>query len=109
MEGLKKAIAAADMRAINLLVWLGLSEKLDSDLVMWAIENAGGKITHAVVNLFLDLTWRFHHDEKSKISIRLAEMRDGALRENDQRKLDTVDYIASSERPRKPLAFQFVS
>jgi hypothetical protein len=39
---MKNAITVGDLRVIHLLLWVGLAEKIDLELVIHAISNAGG-------------------------------------------------------------------
>ena len=97
LEGLKKAITFGDIRAIHLLVWTGVIEKLDVNLLVWAFRNAGGdKI--AVINQLLRLNFGVMRDKVSRrIDKELAGMLDEARQEDDEEKLELVEGIISSE------------
>jgi hypothetical protein len=98
LEGLKTAITTGNIRAIHLLGWAGLIEKLDVETVTWTFRNAGGdKI--ATVNQILRLGFDCNLSlEKAsrKIQRELVDMRDEAEVEGDQAKFDLVQEIKNS-------------
>ncbi|KAE8440571.1 hypothetical protein EG329_007229 [Mollisiaceae sp. DMI_Dod_QoI] len=97
LEGLKKAIIFGDVRAIHLLVWAGMLEKLDVDLLIWAFRNAGGDKV-AVINQLLRLNFSVMKDrEARKIDKELSEIMDEAKQDGDQEKYEVAKRILTSE------------
>jgi len=97
LSGLKTAISVGDIRAIHLLEWAGLLEKLDVDTITWAFRNAGGDKL-ATVNQLLRLGFTTMSDRDSRrIQWELAGMRDEAEVEDDQEKLNFVREIVNSQ------------
>jgi hypothetical protein len=95
LEGLKTAITRGDIRAIHLLEWAGLIEKLDIETLTWTFRNAGGdKI--ATVNQVMRLANFRSEKDSRRIQRELADMRDEAEREGDQTKFDFVQEIRNS-------------
>ena len=96
LSGLKTAISAGDVRAIHLLEWAGLIEKLDIDTMIWALHNAGGNKL-AVINQLLRLGFTALWDlDARRLGRALADIRDEAVAESDQEKLDFVKAILNS-------------
>jgi hypothetical protein len=97
LEGLKKAITFGDIRAIHLLAWTGVVEKLDVNLLVWAFRNAGGdKI--AVITQLLRLNFGVMQDKEARrIEKELADMMEEARQEDDDERLELVEAIMNSE------------
>jgi hypothetical protein len=96
LSGLKTAICGGDVRAIHLLEWAGLIEKLDIDTLTWALHNAGGNKL-AVINQLLRLGFTALWDlDARQLGRALADIRDEAVAESDQEKLDFVKAILNS-------------
>jgi hypothetical protein len=77
-----------NIRAIHLLQWAGLFQRLDMDMLIWAIQNAGGHKV-AVVNHLLRIGFSILSDpDARKLGRALSSLRDDAIAEDDQEKLD---------------------
>jgi hypothetical protein len=96
ISGLRTAISTGDTRAIHLLHWAGLIEKLDTDTLIWALKNAGGG-KQAVINHILRLGFNILSDpDARKLGRALADLRDEAVEESDQEKLEFVKAVRKS-------------
>ncbi|CZR51543.1 uncharacterized protein PAC_01420 [Phialocephala subalpina] len=97
LEGMKKAILFGDIRAIHLLAWTGIIEKLDVDLLIWAFRNAGGDKL-AVINQLLRLNFSTIPDRVSrKLDKELADLMEEARQDGDDEKHELVMRILTSE------------
>ncbi len=97
LEGLRTAISSGDIRAIHLLEWVGLLEKLNVDTLLWALRNAGGDKL-ATVNHILRLGFTVMSDRDGRrVQKELAELRDEAEQEGDQEKFDFVRDVLNSQ------------
>jgi hypothetical protein len=100
LEGLKTAIITGNTRAIHLLEWYGLMDKLDVETLLWTFRNAGGdKI--AIVNQILRIG-NFSYlstnlKDLRKVQRELSDMEDEAELEGDQAKLEFVTGIKQSQ------------
>jgi hypothetical protein len=83
------------LRAIHLLLWAGLKEKLDVKTVIWAVRNANRNRVNIVEDL-LNM-WLLQHDmnidDLVKIEAALAEIKDQAEVESDRETLALVNGI----------------
>jgi len=97
LDGLKIAITVGDVRAIHLLLWAGLLEKLDVEILTWAFRNAGGDRI-ATVNQILrfGLVYICEKDFQ-KIQRALTDMQDEAEQEGDKAKFEFVKEIRNSK------------
>lgn len=100
LEGLKTAITTGNTKAVHLLQWYGLMEKLDVETLLWTFRNAGGdKI--ATVNQILRIGNFSNLSAKlkdlRKVQRELSDMEDEFLYEGDQTKLDFVKEIKQSQ------------
>jgi hypothetical protein len=99
LEGLKNAIGIGDTRAIHLLEWYGLIEKLDIETLLWSIRNAGGDRI-ATVNQLLRLGFSNISSElrnARKIQRLLSDMEDEGKQDGDAEKLDFVNQLKTSQ------------
>ena len=84
--GLRTAISGGDLRAIHLLLWAGLREKLDVETVIWAVRNAGGNRVNVAEDLMTP--WLIYCivpiRDLMKFSRALSEIKDQAEVEFDQ-------------------------
>lgn len=92
--GLKKAISVGDNRVIYLLIWAGLREKLDGDILNWAVRNVGGDKA-AVIKLLLSKI-NLSDAEEYNFQKALAEIKGKAEQESDQEQLAFVDSVANA-------------
>ena len=93
LSGLNNAISTGDRRAIHLLVWAGLRERLDIDILIWALRNAGGDKYAVIKQLLVFLsscTSGFSHRETNKLFRELAEIRGEAEKERSSENLAFV-------------------
>ncbi|KAF8859383.1 hypothetical protein BDZ45DRAFT_673336 [Acephala macrosclerotiorum] len=97
LDGLKKAILFGDIRAIHILAWTGIIEKLNVELLIWAFRNAGGDKV-AVINQLLRLNFSTIPDrEARKLDTELAELMEEAHQDGDDEKHELVMSILTSE------------
>ena len=97
LEGLKNAITTGDTRAIHLLEWYGLIEKLDIEGLLWTFRNAGGERI-ATVNQVLRLGFVSSNFKNArKVQRLLSDMEDEGVQEGDQEKLDFVNQLKASQ------------
>ncbi|KAE9380193.1 hypothetical protein N431DRAFT_432477 [Stipitochalara longipes BDJ] len=99
LEGLKTAITTGDTRAIHLLEWYGLIEKLDIETLLWTFRNAGGEKI-ATANQILRLGFSnisSNLKNARKVQRLLSDMEDEAEQEGDQGKLDFVNQLKRSQ------------
>lgn len=101
MTGLRTAILEGDIRAIHLLQWAGLDKRLDMDVMIWAIENAqDNKI--AVVNQLLRIGFSVISDSEARVLGRaLSWLRDEAVQEKDEAKLEFFNSIRKCKTLRR--------
>ena len=95
--GLRTAIIVGDIRAIHLLHWAGLIEKLDMDTLVWALRNAGGD-KQAVINHLLRIGFSILSDpDARKLGRTLSHLRDEAVEEDDEDKLQFFHVVRRSK------------
>lgn len=100
MEGLRTAISTGNVETIHLLVWSGLIEKLDVELLCWAFRNAGGGVEGRVktVNQLLRLGFTvLGARERGRVERELMELRDEGVMEGDEEKVSFVKEVVGSE------------
>lgn len=86
-----------DIRAIHLLQWAGLSEKLDMETLIWALKYSGGNRV-AVINQLLRIGFVVLSDPDARTLGRaLSELRDNAIEERDREKLEFFEAIRDSQ------------
>lgn len=99
LEGLKNAITTGDTRAVHLLAWYGLIEKLDIETLLWTFRNAGGERIATVNQIlrlgFSDISSNFKNARK--VQRLLSDMEDEGKQEGDQGKLDFVNQLKASQ------------
>jgi hypothetical protein len=92
LEGLKTAITTGNIKAIHLLEWYGLIEKLDIETLLWTFRNAGGD-NIATVNQILRIGFSYistNLKDLRKVQRELSDMQDEAEQDGDQDQLDFV-------------------
>jgi hypothetical protein len=96
MSGLQTAILEGNIPAVHLLHWAGLIKKLDINTLIFALRNSGGDKL-PVVNHILRLGFNILSDpDARKLGRALAELRDEAVHESDQEKLQLVHSVRRS-------------
>lgn len=114
-EGLKEAIKECNVQAVHLLVWSGLLERLDVEVLVWTLRNVGagpeskveggGKIIGLgieekvrTVNQVLRLGFAaIDARERGRVEVELLEMRDEAIMRDDEEGLEFVRRVVESE------------
>lgn len=86
-----------DIRAIHLLQWAGMVTHLEIETVVWALQHAGGNrgavVTHLLRLIFHELT----DSEARKLGRALSSLRDDAVQDGDQAKLEFFHFVRNSE------------
>ncbi|KAJ5053824.1 uncharacterized protein L3040_000115 [Drepanopeziza brunnea f. sp. 'multigermtubi'] len=94
LEGLRSAIRAGSAPAIHLLLWSGLLENLDVEMLCWAFRNAGGEGVGGklrTVNQLLRLGFEdMGMRDEGRVERELADLRDEAKLEGDEEKVEFV-------------------
>lgn len=84
------------IRAIHLLHWAGMLDRLEIDNVIWALQHAGGNRT-AVVTHLLRLGFEVMSDpDARKLGRALSNLRDEAVSEDDEEKMNFFQSIKKS-------------
>ncbi|KAG4436707.1 hypothetical protein IFR05_007821 [Cadophora sp. M221] len=101
LSGLQSAITEGNVQAIHLLVWSGLVERLDIELLVWTLRNAGGegvggKVRTVSQILRLGFTV-LEGRERGRVEAELLDMRDEALMVGDEEGLEFVRKVVESE------------
>ncbi|CAL3964067.1 unnamed protein product [Diplocarpon coronariae] len=101
LEGLRSAVAAGDVAAAHLLVWSGLVEQLDVEMLCWALRNAGGAGPEGrvrMLNQLLRLGFTvLGARERARIERELSDLRDEGVLEANEEKLAFVRGLLDSE------------
>ncbi|CZT47755.1 uncharacterized protein RSE6_08357 [Rhynchosporium secalis] len=112
LSGLRAAVKECNIQAVHLLVWSGLLETLDGEMLIWVLRNAGvggGRGEEEGKNLKVDERFRTVNQilrlgytvlgvkERGMIEIELSDMRDEALMAGDDEGVEFVRRIVESE------------
>ncbi|KAK2626669.1 hypothetical protein QTJ16_003844 [Diplocarpon rosae] len=101
LEGWRSAIVAGDIAAVHLLAWSGLVDKLDVEMLCWALRNVGGEGVEGKVRMlnqllrlgFTELGAR----EGARMERELLDLRDEGVLEANEEKLALVRGVVSSQ------------
>ncbi|PBP19264.1 actin cortical patch protein [Diplocarpon rosae] len=101
LEGWRSAIVAGDVAAVHLLAWSGLVDKIDVEMLCWALRNVGGEGVEGKVRMlnqllrlgFTELGAR----EGARMERELLDLRDEGLLEGNEEKLALVRGVVSSQ------------
>jgi hypothetical protein len=77
-------------------VWAGLRERLETDIIIWALRNSGGDKCAVIKQLLAFLSFYTHEfspRETNKLLMELAEIRDETEQEPDSDKLALVKAV----------------
>ncbi|KAH6724978.1 hypothetical protein BKA61DRAFT_41039 [Leptodontidium sp. MPI-SDFR-AT-0119] len=109
LSGLQSAITQGNVQAIHLLVWSGLIERLDVEMLIWTLRNAGdggqgegveGRVR--TVNQILRLGFMvLEGRERGRVEAELLDIRDEALMVEDEEGLEFVRRVVESETLRE--------
>lgn len=115
-SGLKDAIRECNVEAVHLLVWSGLLERLDVEVLVWGLRNVGSGLETAdenrkengvvvsledkvkTINQILRLGFTaMDSRERGRAEAELLDMRDEALMRDDEEGLEFVRRVVESE------------
>jgi hypothetical protein len=93
LSGLRNAISTGDYRAICLLLWAGVMERIDIDILAWAVRHVGGNKI-AILARLLSITYMSTKQEYEWRKA-LAAVRDEAEIELDQERIAFIDHVST--------------
>jgi hypothetical protein len=97
--GLETAITTGNMRVICLLLRTGLGEKLDVDLLIWALQNTSNN-RYAVIKFLIELRHVEgigQRSDKDKFTLAMYQERDKAKQRGDVLTLEFLKSVEESE------------
>lgn len=94
--GFKDAIAAGDLRVMHLLVWAGLREKVDLELVIEALPLAGGD-KFVVMKTLLDMLGGISYSDSNRLWAATEKLRVRADVEGNDANLALAAQLETSD------------